>query len=50
MAQAFPESRFVGFDYHAPSVTVATQRAEEGGVAGRRDSSRHGKELPRQRL
>jgi SAM-dependent methyltransferase len=35
MAQAFPESRFVGFDYHAPSVTVATQRAEEGGVAGR---------------
>lgn len=35
MAQAFPDSRFVGFDYHAPSVTVATQRAEEGGVAGR---------------
>jgi ubiquinone/menaquinone biosynthesis C-methylase UbiE len=35
MAQSFPDSRFVGFDYHAPSVTVATQRAEEGGVAGR---------------
>ena len=35
MAQAFPESRFVGFDYHAPSITVATQRAEEGGVSGR---------------
>jgi ubiquinone/menaquinone biosynthesis C-methylase UbiE len=35
MAQSFPDSRFVGFDYHAPSVTVATQRAEEGGVSGR---------------
>jgi SAM-dependent methyltransferase len=35
MAQAYPDSRFVGFDYHAPSVTVATQRAEEGGVSDR---------------
>ena len=35
MAQAFPNSRFVGFDYHAPSITVATQRAEEGGVSSR---------------
>ncbi|HEX4550983.1 class I SAM-dependent methyltransferase [Pseudomonas sp.] len=35
MAQAFPASRFVGFDYHAPSITVATQRAEEGGVSSR---------------
>jgi SAM-dependent methyltransferase len=35
MAQAFPNSRFVGYDYHAPSITVATQRAEEGGVSSR---------------
>jgi SAM-dependent methyltransferase len=35
MAQAYADSRFVGFDYHAPSVTVATQRAEEGGVSDR---------------
>jgi len=33
MAQSFPASQFIGFDYHAPSVSVATQRAEEGGVA-----------------
>ncbi|PMZ05422.1 SAM-dependent methyltransferase [Pseudomonas sp. FW306-02-F04-BA] len=37
MAKAFPASNFVGFDYHAPSITTATQRAEEGGVA---DSAR----------
>ncbi|HSE68102.1 MAG TPA: class I SAM-dependent methyltransferase [Gemmatimonadales bacterium] len=35
MAQAYPASRFVGFDYHAPSVGTATQRATEGGVADR---------------
>ncbi len=35
MARAFPKSQFVGFDFHAPSVTVATQRAEEGGVGNR---------------
>ncbi|MBD7977898.1 class I SAM-dependent methyltransferase [Serpens gallinarum] len=35
MAQAFPASRFIGFDYHAPSIETATQRAEEAGVAER---------------
>lgn len=35
MAQAFPASRFIGFDYHAPSISTATQRAHEGGVADR---------------
>ncbi|MCW2271185.1 Demethylrebeccamycin-D-glucose O-methyltransferase [compost metagenome] len=35
MAQAFPASQFLGFDYHAPSITVANQRAAEGGVAAR---------------
>jgi SAM-dependent methyltransferase len=35
MAQAYPNSRFFGFDYHAPSIATAQQRAEEGGVADR---------------
>ncbi|WP_347905631.1 class I SAM-dependent methyltransferase [Pseudomonas purpurea] len=35
MAQAFPASSFVGFDYHAPSISTATQRAQEGGVEDR---------------
>ena len=35
MAQAYPASRFTGFDYHAPSITTATQRARDGGVADR---------------
>lgn len=35
MAQAFPASRFSGFDYHAPSITTARQRAKEGGVEDR---------------
>ncbi|MFN2453057.1 MAG: class I SAM-dependent methyltransferase [Pyrinomonadaceae bacterium] len=35
MAQAFPNSTFVGFDYHDQSIEMARARAEEGGVAGR---------------
>jgi len=35
MAQAFPTSRFFGFDYHAPSIATARQRAAEGGVTAR---------------
>jgi SAM-dependent methyltransferase len=35
MAQAYPASRFYGFDYHAPSIETATQRAADGGVADR---------------
>jgi SAM-dependent methyltransferase len=35
MAQAFPASRFIGFDYHAPSIITATQRAQEAGIADR---------------
>lgn len=35
MAQAFPNSRFVGFDYHAPSIDTANQRAADAGVAER---------------
>jgi SAM-dependent methyltransferase len=35
MAKAFPASHFIGFDYHAPSIDTASQRAREGGVADR---------------
>ncbi|AYF90570.1 class I SAM-dependent methyltransferase [Pseudomonas sp. JS3066] len=35
LAQAFPASRFVGYDYHGPSIETATQRARDGGVADR---------------
>ena len=35
MAQAFPNSTFTGFDYHAPSIEVARQAAARAGVAER---------------
>jgi SAM-dependent methyltransferase len=35
LAQAFPRSKFVGFDYHAPSIERARERAQEAGVADR---------------
>jgi 2-polyprenyl-3-methyl-5-hydroxy-6-metoxy-1,4-benzoquinol methylase len=35
MADVYPESRFWGFDYHAPSIETARDRAREGGVASR---------------
>jgi SAM-dependent methyltransferase len=35
MAEAFPASRFVGFDYHPASVATARRRAEQAGVADR---------------
>jgi 2-polyprenyl-3-methyl-5-hydroxy-6-metoxy-1,4-benzoquinol methylase len=35
MAQAFPKSLFVGFDYHLGSIEVARQAAERAGVANR---------------
>lgn len=33
MAKAFPNSRFFGFDYHAPSIDYARRAAREAGVA-----------------
>ena len=33
MAQAYPNSEFVGFDYHAASVAEANKRAADAGVA-----------------
>jgi SAM-dependent methyltransferase len=35
MAQAFPRSRFSGFDYHDRSIRTAVERAEATGVADR---------------
>jgi SAM-dependent methyltransferase len=35
MAQAYPASRFVGYDYHEPSVSIARARAASAGVAER---------------
>jgi SAM-dependent methyltransferase len=35
MAQTFPASRFYGFDFHAPSISTARERAARSGVAER---------------
>ena len=35
MAQAFPNSTFVGYDYHEASIEAARERAREAGVAAR---------------
>ncbi len=35
MAQAFPRSSFVGFDFHGPSVEAARRAAQDAGVAER---------------
>jgi 2-polyprenyl-3-methyl-5-hydroxy-6-metoxy-1,4-benzoquinol methylase len=35
LAEAFPHSTFIGFDYHAPSVATANERARERGLADR---------------
>ncbi|MFP5326589.1 MAG: class I SAM-dependent methyltransferase [Acidimicrobiia bacterium] len=35
LAQAFPESRIAGFDYHPDSIEVARKRAAEAGVSDR---------------
>lgn len=35
LAQAYPASQFIGFDYHAESIAAARARAREAGVADR---------------
>jgi SAM-dependent methyltransferase len=35
MAQAYPRSTFLGFDYHGPSIDEARTRAQAAGVEGR---------------
>jgi SAM-dependent methyltransferase len=47
MAQAFPNSRFAGFDYHGPSVEKARAAAREAGVEERcRFEVAHAKNYP----
>lgn len=35
MARAFPNSRFTGFDYHAPSITAARDAVSQAGLSDR---------------
>jgi SAM-dependent methyltransferase len=35
MAEAYPESRFIGFDFHAPSIEEARRHAQDHGLADR---------------
>ena len=35
MAQAYPQSTFVGFDYHAPSIEYARNAAQQAGLSDR---------------
>jgi SAM-dependent methyltransferase len=35
LAQAFPKSTFIGFDYHGPSIEAARKAAARAGVSGR---------------
>jgi len=47
MAQAFPKSRFYGFDYHEGSVLAARENTEQAGLAGRLSFEVHsGKTFP----
>ena len=41
MAQAFPNSRFDGFDYHEPSILWARRAAEAAGVGDREIGRAH---------
>ena len=51
MAEAFPNSRFSGFDYHMPSIDRARQAASDAGVDGpRRVRGGVGQGVPGQRL
>jgi SAM-dependent methyltransferase len=34
VAQTYPHARITGFDFHAPSIEIARQRADEAGVTG----------------
>ena len=35
LAQAYPKSKFIGFDYHGPSIDAARKAAEKAGVSDR---------------
>jgi ubiquinone/menaquinone biosynthesis C-methylase UbiE len=46
MARAYPNSRFVGFDYHAPSVEAASQAARNAGLGNVRFEVAQAKSFP----
>jgi ubiquinone/menaquinone biosynthesis C-methylase UbiE len=46
MAQAFPKSQFVGFDFHEGSIAEARQHAKEHGVTNARFEVAKAKEFP----
>jgi ubiquinone/menaquinone biosynthesis C-methylase UbiE len=46
MAQAFPKSQFIGFDFHEGSIAEACQHAKEHGVANARFEVAKAKEFP----
>jgi SAM-dependent methyltransferase len=46
MAAAFPNSQFVGYDFHAPSIETARQRAEEAGLSNVRFEVASAKDYP----
>lgn len=47
MAQAYPKSKFMGFDYHEGSIQTARARAREAGVSDRVDFEvAHAKDFP----
>jgi len=51
MAQAYPKSRFHGFDFHQPSIDQARQRAADAGVGDRVEfAPRDGAPVPGRRL
>ena len=46
MAQAFPKSQFIGFDFHEGSIEEARQHAKEHGVTNARFEVAKAKEFP----
>jgi ubiquinone/menaquinone biosynthesis C-methylase UbiE len=47
MAEAYPESRFIGYDFHEPSIDEARRHAEEHGLGDRvRFEVAQAKEIP----
>lgn len=46
MAEAFPNSQFTGFDYHAPSIERATAAANEAGLSNARFQTAAAKDFP----
>jgi ubiquinone/menaquinone biosynthesis C-methylase UbiE len=46
MAEAFPNSQFYGFDFHAPSIEKARQLAEEKGITNVKFETAKAKDFP----